>query len=114
MKSYHINGLNAITLIVMGLIGYLGSASPSNTALIPVAAGVLLLVLTKGLKIENKTIAHIVVALTLLMLIALFKPLSGAISRNNHGAVLRVLAMMITCSIALVFYAKSFINARKK
>jgi len=113
MKTYFFNVINAITLIIMGLWGYVASAVHSPTAFISVIAGIILLAFSKGLKNQNKSIAHIVVILTLLMLIALIKPLTGSISRNNPAAILRVLAMMATCSIAMVFYIKSFVDARK-
>ncbi len=98
----------------MGLWGYFGSANPSATALIPVFAGIVMLSLTKWVMEENKIVAHIVVSLTFIMLIALFKPLLGSISRNDQAAVIRILAMMFTCSLAMVFYIKSFIDARRQ
>jgi hypothetical protein len=113
MKPYQINIINSITLIIMGLWGYIASKVHSPTAFISVIAGILMLAFTKGLKNQNKIISHIVVILTLLMLIALIKPLTGSISRNNPVAIMRVLAMMLTCAIAMVFYIKSFMDARK-
>jgi hypothetical protein len=113
MKPFHYNIINAGTLIIMGLTGYFVSDNPSLTALIPVFAGLILLVLYKGMKEGNKVVAHIVVILTLLTLIALFKPLLGAISRSNGGAIIRVLLMIISGILAMVVYIKSFIDARK-
>ena len=113
MKPYLINAINASVLIIFGLWGYFGSETPSVTALIPVFAGVILLLMFKGMKNENKVIAHVVVTLTLLVFIALFKPLTGAIARNNTGAVVRVLIMILSNLIALVIYIKSFIEVRR-
>jgi hypothetical protein len=113
MKPFHINAINAAILIIVGLIGYLGSDTPSVTALIPVFAGVVFLALFKGLKDGNKVIAHIVVLLTFLTLVALFKPLSGAISRDDCGAIIRVAIMIFSGIAAMVVYIKSFIDARK-
>jgi hypothetical protein len=113
MKPFHYNLINAGTLITMGLTGYIVSDSPSLTALIPVFAGLVLLVLFKGMKEGNRVIAHNVVVLTFLTLIALFKPLSGAISRSNSGAIIRVLIMIISGILAMVAYIKSFIDARR-
>ena len=113
MKPYIVNAINASILIIVGLLGYFGSETPSVTALIPVFAWVILLLMFKGMKDENKVIAHIVVTLTLLVFIALFKPLAGSIARNNTGAIIRVLIMILTNLIALVIYIKSFIDVRK-
>ena len=98
----------------MGLWGYFGSPTPSFTSLIPVFAGMILLALTRGIRKANKTIAHISVIFTLLVLIALIKPLSGSLSRNDHAATARVLVMMFTCVLALVIYIKSFIDVKQQ
>lgn len=114
MKPYLINAINASVLIIIGLFGYFGSATPSATALIPVFAGIILLLLVRSMKNGNRVVAHIVVTLTLLIFISLFKPLSGALGRNDSGAVIRVVIMMVTNVIAMVVYIKSFVDARRK
>jgi len=113
MKPFIASLINALFLIGLGMWGYLGSETPSVTALIPVFAGILLLLLNRGLKNENKTVAHGVVLLTLLVLIGLIKPLTGSIHRNDTVALIRVLVMMIFSIVAIVTFIKSFIDARK-
>ena len=98
----------------MGLWGYFASEAPSFTALIPVFAGIILLVLTRGIMKANSVIAHGVVILTFILMIALIKPLTGAISRDDSTAVMRVVVMMLTSLLALVVYSKSFIDARRQ
>ena len=63
MNSFKANLINSLSLMFIGLWGYLEVVSP--TALIPVIFGVVLLLCTKGLKKQNKLIAHITVLLTL-------------------------------------------------
>ena len=113
MPPFKANLVNGIVLIALGLWGYLSSDTPSTTALIPVAVGVLFLIFHPGMKKENKIIAHIVVLLTLLLLIALYKPLSGALERGDSMAQIRIGIMMIVQVFALIIYVKSFIDARK-
>lgn len=113
MKPYLINSVNASILIILGLLGYFGSETPSVTALIPVIAGVILLLLTKSMKNGNRVVAHIVVVLTLLIFISLFKPLSGALGRNDTGAIVRVVIMLLSNIVALAVYIKSFVDARR-
>ncbi len=113
MKPYLASLLNAIILIAFGLWGYLGSDSPSYTALIPVAAGIILIILTKGLMKENKTIAHIAVALTLIILIALIKPLTAAMERSDGMALFRVIVMMLSTLFAIRYFVRSFVAVRK-
>jgi hypothetical protein len=113
MKPYQINLLNALILITLGAWGYLGSESPSPTALIPVGFGVVFLLAHAPFKKENKIVAHIVVVLTLLLLIALITPLTSAINRSDNTAAIRVGIMMASCAVAMVIYIKSFIDARR-
>jgi uncharacterized membrane protein (UPF0136 family) len=112
MTTTKANLLNSITLIVIGLWGYFDVDSP--TALIPVFFGVLLFLCNNGVKNENKVIAHIAVLLTLLLLIALVgMRLPKSIDSGGIG-LYRVLAMILTSTLAMVAFIRSFINARKK
>lgn len=114
MKLFQINLINALTLIVIGIWGYFASSDPSFTALIPVVAGIILLLFTPGIRNANKIIAHIAVLLTLIIFVALLKPLSGAISRSDTMAIARVLLMMLTSLLALVLYIKNFVDVRRQ
>ena len=113
MKPYEINIINAFVLITMGLWGYFGSENPSPTALIPAVFGFIFAALTPLFQKDNKIVAHIIVLFTFLLIIALIKPLTGAIGRSDTLAMIRVGLMILTCSIAMVFYIKSFRDARK-
>jgi len=97
----------------MSLWGYLTSESPSVTALIPTVIGLILLLCYSGVKKENKIIAHVAVLLTLIILVALIKPLTGAIDRADNLAIARVLIMIFTTIFAMVKFIQSFIEARK-
>ncbi len=113
MKPFQINLINGIVLIAMSLWGYFSSETPSNTALIPAAFGLIFLLVTPAFRKENKVVAHIVVVLTLLLIIALVMPLRAAMGRGDTMAMLRVGAMIVTSLVAMVIYIKSFIDARK-
>jgi hypothetical protein len=113
MKPYFANLINAIILIVLSIWGYYLSASPSATAFIPAALGAVLLAFTPGMRSDNKVIAHIVVVLTLVIILALVMPLRGAISRDDTGAIARVAIMMGWGIIAMAVYVKSFIDVRR-
>jgi len=114
MKPYLANFIYGFLLIVLSLWGYMASESPSPTAFIPTAFGVILLALTPGIKKENKVIAHIVVILTVLVLGGLVKPLIGALDRTDNLAIARVVVMMVWGVVALAVYIKSFVDARRK
>tara|TARA_B100000282_G_C31358692_1_gene321253 strand:+ start:66 stop:416 length:351 start_codon:yes stop_codon:yes gene_type:complete len=113
MKASTASLLNAIILISMGLWGYFESESKAITALIPVIIGTILLLVNKGVKNENKALAHVAVLLTFLILFGLVKPLLGAFERENTYAVIRVLLMIISSLWAMISFIKSFISARK-
>ena len=113
MKTSSSSLLNAIILISMGLWGYFESESKAITALIPVIIGTILLLVNKGVKNENKALAHVAVLLTFLILLGLVKPLLGAFERENTYAIIRVLLMIISSIWAMISFIKSFISARK-
>ena len=113
MKASTASLLNAIILISMGLWGYFESESKAITALIPVIIGIILLLVNKGVKNENKALAHVAVLLTFLILLGLIKPLLGAFERENAYAIIRVLLMIISSLWAMISFIKSFISARK-
>ena len=93
--------------------GYLSSASPSPTALIPLFFGVALLLCYPGIKKENKIIAHVAVLLTLIVLVALFMPLKGAFGRDDSMAIIRISVMIIGSAMSMTAFIRSFIAARK-
>jgi len=114
MKAHTASLINAVLLIVLPLWGYLSSETPSITALIPAFIGVALLGMNYGVKKENKVIAHIAVLLTLVILFGLIKPLMGAVGRGDALAIGRVVVMIISTVLAMIFFVKSFIDARKR
>ena len=113
MKAHTASLLNALVLIALSAWAYASSETGSLTILVPAAVGVALLACYPGVKAENKIVAHIAVALTLLILLALFMPLMNAISRGDPMAITRVLIMVVATAIAFVFFIKSFIDARR-
>lgn len=113
MNAHTASLINAIFLIILSSWGYFSSDTPSMTALIPAIIGIILLALNGGVKRENKVIAHIAVVLTLVILIALIKPLQGAIGRDDMSAIIRVGLMMLSSVFAMIYFIKSFIDARK-
>ena len=114
MKAYTASLINALLLIILPLWGYFSSDTPSITALIPAFIGAVLLGMNYGVKKENKVIAHIAVILTLVILFGLIKPLQGAIGRSDGLAIGRIIVMIISTVVAMVFFVKSFIDAKKK
>ncbi len=113
MKAHVVSLIHALALIGLGGYGYITSDTPSITALIPVVFGVLLLAMNNGVKKENKVIAHIAVLLTLLIVIGLVKPLTGAVNRGDTAATARVATMLVLGILAIVSFVRSFIAARK-
>ena len=95
----------------MGGWGYFESGSP--TSLIPVIIGIILVLLNKGIKTQNKVVAHIAVLVTLLGF-ALIMPLMRAIEDGRSEAIIRILIMLSSTVYAMIFFVKSFIAARRK
>ena len=120
MKTHQANLLNSITLILMPLWAYLtfegtvDKPEQSVTAFIPLFFGVVLLLCNGGVKKENKIIAHIAVLVTLIALLGLTMPLKAAVADERTLSIIRVAAMLLTGSLAMISFIKSFIAARKK
>ena len=66
------------------------------------------------IKKENKIIAHIAVLVTLIALLGLTMPLKAAIADGRTLSIIRVAAMLLTGSLAMISFIRSFIAARKK
>lgn len=112
MNANTANLLNAAVLIAMSIWAYVSVSMASITPLIPAAFGVALLFCAPGVRTENKVIAHVAVVLTLLVFIALFMPLRSMLSAGDTLGLVRVLAMQATSLLAMVFFIKSFRDAR--
>ena len=111
MNNSTINIINSISLIAMGIWGYIDRSSA--TALIPAFFGAALILCTNGLKKENKMISHIAVLLTLLILGALVGTrLPKSIDQGGIGLI-RVIIMIGTSAVAMLFFISSFIRARR-
>ena len=110
MDSFKANVINSLSLMFIGLWGYLEVVSP--TALIPVIFCVILLLCTNGLKKLNKLIAHIAVLLTLVILVALiFMRLPKSLDSGGIGLI-RVIIMILTSIFSMIYFVKSFIANR--
>lgn len=120
MKTHQSNLINSLTLILMPLWAYLtyeGTAEKpeqSITALIPLFLGLILLLCNKGVKNNNKIIAHVAVLITLIAIGGLSKPLMSALEEGRTLGIFRVSLMVLTSVIAMMTFIKSFIQARKK
>ena len=103
--------VNGSSLVLLGIWGYV--ASGSLTALIPIGFGLGFFVLSPGVKTYNKAIAHVVAFLALVTLAALVPPFLRVLGGGNGAGIFRVGMMLLTTAVALGFYVKSFIDARR-
>jgi uncharacterized membrane protein (UPF0136 family) len=111
MNAYKANLINSFSLIIFGVWGYIDSSS--ITALIPVMIGGPLLVCSSGIEKGNKIISHLAVLATLVILIALIgMRLPKSLDQGGIG-LYRVIAMIATSALAMIFFIKSFIQNRK-
>tara|TARA_B100000963_G_C22620077_1_gene669482 strand:- start:1556 stop:1921 length:366 start_codon:yes stop_codon:yes gene_type:complete len=119
MKTYQANLINSLFLIIMPLWAYFtyestpDKESLSFTALIPVIFGVILLICYKGLKNNNKIVAHIAVLITFIALLGLFMPLKSAVADNRILSIIRVSLMILSGLFTMITFVNSFIQARK-
>ena len=89
----------------------------SITALIPVVFGVILLILYPGVKkeamVRNTCASRRASLVTLIVAIALLKPLSAAWARSDGPAIFRTALMFTSSVLALICFIKSFRDVRR-
>ncbi len=112
MNAANANLINSIVLIAMGIWGYIDTDMVSKTALIPVGFGIILLLMTPGVKKENKIIAHLAVLLTLFMVGVYIGRIPKA-SAAGGTMLIRTIVMIATGIFAMIAFIRSFIAARK-
>ena len=112
MSAAAANAINSIALMAMGLWDYYVTAAP--TAIIPVAFGAILLPMVPRIAKHNKMIAHLAVMITLIALILIVSvPFRSALISGDPMKILRSSVMVISGTLAMVMFIKSFIDARK-
>ena len=107
------NLINSIVLISMSAWGF--ADTNSFTALIPAFFGIILLLLGTMLTNEKlvKLSAHLVVLFTLLILLALIILVLPSVVERGGIGLIRVIFMILSSAIAMIFFIKSFIDNRK-
>ncbi len=113
MNASKANVINALALLILGAWGCYATEMASKTALIPVIGGLILLACQNGVSKENKVVAHIAVAVTLLLILGILRPFLSAIGGDDPMKILRTGVMLLTGIIAMVYFIKSFRDARK-
>ena len=111
MNAHKSNFINSIVLIALGIWGYFDTGS--NSALIPAGFGLILIACSNGVKNQNKIVSHLCVLLTMVILIALVGMRLPKSLESGGIGLFRVLVMISTSSLAMIYFVISFINARK-
>lgn len=112
LHPYIVNTINALVLIVAGLIGYFSNPAKPPTALIAPFFGLLLLACTYHLRKHNRFVFHTVTALTLLVGLLVVWRIDPELFEWNRRNIL-LLVMGLSCFIAVAFYVGSFISERR-
>ncbi|GAB3539067.1 hypothetical protein GCM10027443_35200 [Pontibacter brevis] len=112
VHPYIINTINALVLIIAGLIGYFANPAKPPTALIAPFFGLLLLACTYHLRKHNRFVFHTVSALTLLVgLLVVMRVDPDTFEWNRRNILL--LIMGLSCLVAVCFYVGTFIRERR-
>ncbi len=108
MKNAHIVLLiNALVLIIVGILSYMTTNVRSATALIAPAVGIIMLLFVGSVKKGSRSAAHAAVVLTLLITLALIVPII------RTGSIYAII-MMIVSLFAVIYYVMGFINRKKE
>ena len=112
VHPYIINTINAIVLLVAGLIVYFANPAKPPTALIAPLFGLLLLACTYHLRRHNRFVFHTVTALTLLVGLLVVWRIDPETFDWSGRSMLLVL-MGLSCLVATAFYVGTFIRERR-
>ena len=113
MTAVKANLINAASLICLSLWAYFANGMSSETTLIPVAFGAVLLGHHVWLKAGSRAALAIVTILTLIIAFALWTPLSGAIGKGATLPIIRVGVMMMTSVLSLFFLVRAVFYSGK-
>lgn len=104
-------------LILLGIVGYVGTGRASITALIPAFVGALFLILALVARSPEarKHVMHIAVAIALLAVIGGVPRILAAVQAGDatRPAVIAQIAMAIILGVYVLLGVKSFVDARK-
>lgn len=104
MKTYQINLLNGMVLIVIGFWAYLTTTTETAaTALVPVAFGGLFLLTIPPFRAGNPLTANILTLLSGLLIIGLSLSLVRSLREQQGLPILPVVIMLCSTSVAFVY-----------
>lgn len=103
MKTHHVNLLNGIVLIVIGLWAYATTTDETATALIPVAFGSLFVITVPPFRSGNPLTANILTLLSGLLIIALLLSLWRSIREDAGIPVFHLTVMLLSSSVAFFY-----------
>ncbi|NEM97831.1 hypothetical protein [Pontibacter burrus] len=112
MHPYVINSINAVILIVAGLIVFFIHPAQPAVALVAPGLGTMLLACTYHLRKHNRFVTHTVTALTLLAAIVVISRLNAA-GEDWDTRHMLLLLMGLSCMVAVGVFISSFIKERR-
>lgn len=114
MSAVKASLIAAAALITMSLWAYVANGFSSETTLIPLAFGLLILAYIPWVKTGSRWATTLAALFTLVIFIALFTPLSSSIEKGEALPVIRVGLMHLATAYALFALTKATIAAFRK
>lgn len=106
--------INAAALIVLSLWAYVANGFSSETTLIPLGFGLLILAYVPWVKTGSRWAIALAALFTLVIFVALFTPLTGSIEKGEALPVIRVGLMHLATAFALVMLLKATFSAFRR
>jgi hypothetical protein len=117
MSMTSITRATGFVLVLLGIVGYVGTGGASLTALIPAMVGALFLILALAARSPEarKHVMHAAVAIALLLVIGVVPRIIAALNAGEvrRPAVLAQIAMAVILGVYVLLGVKSFIDARR-
>lgn len=113
MKPQLAARINSIVLLIVGFWGYAANNFATHTAIVPLGAGLLILIASGFLRDENKILLLVMLVFTLVLFIAFMVPFRRNAEQSDYLGMLRLGIEMIACAMAFIVYLRSLKQSKK-
>ncbi len=107
MTSQHAALMNSIILLLIGFWGYAANDFATHTAVVPIGAGILFLILSKYLKNAGKGLLIFTMVLALVLIVAFTVPLQRNVEQGDVTGMFRLAFEMAACAFAFIVYLRN-------
>ncbi len=112
MKSQTAALINSIVLILIGIWGFIANDYAIHTLIVPLSAGIILLIFSRFLQIDKPNVLLLVSFLTFILMLAFIVPFQRNAEQSDVMGMLRIGIEMMASAMALIVYLRNFVQLK--